>query len=115
MQVRDGIEGAHTTNNKNMLLGFGRAMRTIVTEDTFEVGIKGVAGEIGREHNEGSQVSFTTRVNGFFDSKAGRWKGGVLTNRNYTMPKRTFIGWTLALERELLVMASEHFALQDAA
>ncbi|NOI32189.1 MULTISPECIES: phage virion morphogenesis protein [Vibrio] len=115
VKIREGLEGAHTANNKNMLLGFGRSMRTIVTEDNFEVGIKGVAGDIGREHNEGSQVSFTTRVNGFFDSKVGRWKGGTLTKRNYTMPKRTFIGWTPALERELLAMAAEYFALEDAA
>ncbi|NRB68748.1 MAG: phage virion morphogenesis protein [Vibrio sp.] len=115
VKVRQGVEGAHTANNKNMLLGFGRAMRTIVSKDSFEVGIKGVAGDIGREHNEGAQVSFTTRVNGFFDSKVGRWTGGTLTKRNYTMPKRTFIGWTPAIERELLAMAAEHFALEDAA
>lgn len=115
VKTREGVEDAHTANNKNMLLGFGRAMRTIVTADNFEVGIKGVAGDIGREHNEGSQVSFTTQVNGFFDSKVGRWTGGTLTKRNYTMPKRTFIGWTPALERELLAMAAEHFALEDAA
>ncbi|MBU2898054.1 phage virion morphogenesis protein [Vibrio hepatarius] len=115
IKTRDNVDNTHTANNKNMLLGFGRAMRTIVTEDHFEVGIKGVAGDIGREHNEGSQVSFTTQVNGFFDSKVGRWKGGALTKRNYTMPKRTFIGWTPALERELLAMAAQYFALEDAA
>lgn len=113
--TRDGQDGNYTANNKNMLLGFGRAMRTIVTEENFEVGIKGVAGDIGREHNEGSEISFTTRVNGFFNSKVGRWTGGKLTKRNYTMPQRTFIGWTPTLERELLAMAAEHFALEDAA
>ncbi|CAM3075856.1 phage virion morphogenesis protein [Vibrio neptunius] len=112
--VRQGVEGAHTANNKNMLLGLARAMRTRVTEETFEVGIKGVAGEIGRAHNQGAQVSYQPRLNGFFDSKVGRWTGGTLTKRHYTMPKRTFIGWTPALERELLAMAAEHFAREEA-
>lgn len=115
IKIREGVEGEHTANNKNMLLGFSRAMRTHVTQESFEVGIKGVAGDIGQEHNEGSEVSFTTRVNGFYDSKVGRWKGGTLTKRNYTMTKRTFIGWTPELERELMAMAAEHFALEDAA
>ena len=98
-----------------MLLGFGQALRTHVTEDSFEVGLKGVAARIGQEHNQGAQVSFTTRVNGHYNSKTGQWAGGVKTKRNYQMPKRTFIGWTPALERELLAMAAEHFALEDAA
>ncbi|MFA0676969.1 virion morphogenesis protein, partial [Vibrio sp. 10N.222.51.A6] len=50
-----------------------------------------------------------------YNSKTGQWTGGVRTKRNYQMPKRTFIGWTPALERELLAMAAEHFALEDAA
>ncbi|NOI79238.1 virion morphogenesis protein [Vibrio tubiashii] len=115
VRLNEGGTGQITANNKNMLLGFAKALRTQVSEQSFEVGLGGVAGLIGREHNQGSQVSFTTRVNGFFDSKTGRWSGGTLTKRNYTMPKRTFIGWTPALERELLAMAAEHFALQEAA
>ncbi|WED23518.1 phage virion morphogenesis protein [Vibrio sp. JC009] len=108
-------EAQHTVNNKNMLMGFSRSLRTRVTEDDFEVGLKGVAGLVAREHNEGSQISFTPRMKGFFNSKAGRWEGGTLTKRNYRMPKRTFIGWTPALERELIAMAAEHFELQEAA
>ena len=122
-----GVQGKHgekhkrrllalnTVNNKNMLFGFARGLRTHVTEDSFSVGLKGVAGRIGREHNEGSQMSFSTRVNGYYNPKTSRWEGGVRTKRNYQMPKRTFIGWTPALERELLAMAAEHFALEDAA
>jgi|GEM_PF-1866962 len=129
-----GIRGKHgakhdrqlvalnTVNNKSMLFGFSRALRTQVSEESFAVGLKGVAGNIGREHNEGSQISFSTRVNGFYNAnykkdgkRVGRWEGGHLTKRNYQMPKRTFIGWTPALERELMAMAAEHFALQDAA
>lgn len=114
-QLWDGTQAQNTVNNKNMLLGFGKALRTHVTEESFEVGLKGVAGRIGQEHNQGAQVSFTTRVNGQYNSKTGQWTGGVKTKRNYQMPKRTFIGWTPALERELLAMAAEHFALEDAA
>lgn len=105
----------NTTNNRNMMSGFAKGLRTSVTEDSFEVGLRGVAGKIAREHNEGSSISFTTRVNGFYDNKVGRWQGGTRVKNNYEMPRRTFIGWTPALERELLAMAAEHFALQEAA
>lgn len=124
-RVTRGIRGKHsakyqrslvalnTINNKNMLLGFISALSTRVTEESFSVGLKGVAGNIGREHNEGAQMSFTTRVNGHYNSKTGRWEGGVKVKNNYEMPQRTFIGWTPALERELMAMAAEHFALED--
>lgn len=95
--------------NKNMLLGFGRALKTKVDEQSFEVGIAGVAGNMARVHNEGEGASFTTRVNGYYNSRTSRWEGGVKVKQNYRMPKRTFIGWTPALERELLAMVSEHF------
>ncbi|NOI31886.1 phage virion morphogenesis protein [Vibrio coralliilyticus] len=97
----------NTANNKNMLLGLSRSLRTYVTDDSFAVGLTGVAAAIGREHNEGSSISFTTRVNGFYNSKTGRWEGGVMTKRNYKMPQRIFIGWTPELEKELLAMAVE--------
>ncbi|MET2901773.1 virion morphogenesis protein [Vibrio rotiferianus] len=105
----------NTVNNKNMLYGFIRGLRTEVSEENFAVGLKGIAGKVGREHNEGSKITFSTRVNGFFNNKTGRWEGGLLTKRNYEMPQRAFIGWTPKLERELMAMAAEHFALQDAA
>lgn len=105
----------NTINNKNMLFGFIRALRTQVSEDSFAVGLKGVAGRIGREHNEGAKISFSTRVNGYYNPNTGRWEGGLLTQQNYKMPQRAFIGWTPQLERELMAMAAEHFALQDAA
>ena len=105
----------NTVNNKSMLFGFARGLRTHVTDDGFAVGLKGVPGKIGREHNEGSQMSFTTRVNGYYNSNTGRWEGGTRVKGNYQMPKRTFIGWTPGLERELLAMAAEPFALEDAA
>ena len=113
--LASGGSAQNTVNNKNMLLGFSKALRTQTNDKGFEVGLTGVAGKIGREHNDGTQMSFTTRVNGFYDSKTGRWQGGVLTKRNYKMPQRTFIGWTPALERELLAMTAEHFAREDAA
>lgn len=105
----------NTVNNRNMLMGLSKALRTQVTEDSFSVGLTGVAGKIGRDHNEGREISFTTRVNGFYNSKTGRWEGGVGTKRNYRMPQRTFIGWTPLLERQLMAMAAEHFALENAA
>ena len=123
--VSRGVRGKHgtkhqrnkvarnTVNNKNMLLGISKSLRTRVSDKDFEIGLVGVAGLIGKEHNEGSEVSFTTQVNGFFDSKTGSWRGGTSAKRNYTMPKRTFIGWTPELERELMAMAAEHFALED--
>lgn len=99
----------NTVNNRNMLTGLSKSLRTRVDEESFEIGLTGVAGRIGRQHNEGSQLSFTTRVNGFYDNKTGRWQGGTKVKQNYQMPQRTFIGWTPALERELLAMAAEHF------
>ncbi|EDL52620.1 hypothetical protein VSAK1_13776 [Vibrio mediterranei AK1] len=102
----------NTVENKNMLLGLSRSLKTYVTEDEFSVGLKGVAGAIGQKHNEGESIEFTTRVNGFYNSKTGRWEGGVRTKGNYKMPKRTFIGWTPEIERELMAMAAEYFVLQ---
>ncbi len=104
----------NTINNKNMLFGFIRALRTQVSDESFAVGVKGVAGRIGRQHNEGSQISFATRVNGYYNPETGRWEGGRLTKRNYEMPKRAFIGWTPELQQELVAMAAELFALKDA-
>lgn len=99
----------NTINNKNMLLGLSRSLKTSVTDRKFEVGLTGVAAAIGRKHNEGSSVEFTKRVNGFYNSRTGKWEGGVKTKGNYEMPKRTFIGWTPELEGELLAMAAEAF------
>ena len=93
-----------TQNNKNMLMGLSRSLKTYADNDSFEVGLTGVPAIIGREHNEGQTLSFTTRMNGFFNSKTNRWEGGVKTKANYRMPKRTFIGWTPSLERELMTM-----------
>lgn len=94
----------NTKSNRNMLMGLSRSLRTNVTGEAFEVGLTGIPAKIGREHNEGQTLSFTTHVNGFYDSKTSRWKGGVKTKNNYRMPKRTFIGWTPSLERELMTM-----------
>ena len=96
-------------DNKNMLLGFGRALKTQVNGKGFEVGLTGVTGNMARVHNEGQGVSFTTRVNGYYNSKVGQWQGGTKVKDNYRMTKRTFIGWTPALERELLAMVANNF------
>ena len=101
-------------NNKNMLMGFSRALKTTVTDKSFEVGLAGLVGKIARVHNEGQGVSFSTHVNGFFNSKTSQWEGGTLTKHNYTMTKRTFIGWTPALERELLAMVGKSLTSKEA-
>lgn len=101
-----------TQNNRNMLMGLSKSLRTQADEKSFEVGLTGVAGKIGHDHNEGQTISFTTRVNGFYNSKTGKWEGGRATKRNYQMPQRTFLGWTPKLERELMAMAAEHFTSQ---
>ena len=93
-----------TQNNKNMLMGLSRSLKTYVDNDSFEVGLTGVPAKIGRQHNEGQTMSFTTRLNGFYNSRTNQWEGGVKTKANYRMPKRTFIGWTPSLERELMAM-----------
>lgn len=95
-------------NNKNMLTGFGRALKTEVNTESFAVGIAGVAGNMARDHNEGRGVSFTTRVNGFYNAKTNHWEGGTGVKNNYKMTKRTFIGWTPALEKELLAMVAQN-------
>lgn len=99
----------NTENNKNMLAGFGRALKTRVDENSFEVGLAGLVGKMARLHNEGQNVSFTTRVNGYYNTRTSRWEGGTKVKDNYRMPKRTFIGWTPALERDLLAMVAEQF------
>ncbi|MFA0155403.1 virion morphogenesis protein [Vibrio sp. 10N.261.46.A3] len=123
--VRQGAQGKHgakhkrvkvarnTTNAGNMLSGFSSGLRTQVSDAHFAVGLTGVAGGIGREHNEGSKISFTTRVNGYYNSKVGRWEGGVKVKKNYQMPQRAFIEWTPSLERELIAMAATYFTQQE--
>ncbi len=86
--ISRGVRGKHgekhqrrlvalnTVNNRSMLQGFIKGLRTQVSEQGFAVGVKGIAGKVGREHNEGASLSFTTRVNGFYNSKTGRWEGG---------------------------------------
>ncbi|MUJ39101.1 phage virion morphogenesis protein [Aliivibrio fischeri] len=96
-------------DNKNMLMGFSRALKTQVNDKGFEVGLAGVVGNMARDHNEGRTLSFTTRAKGYYNSRTSRWKGGTKVKQFYQMPKRTFIGWTPALERELLAMVAEQF------
>lgn len=96
-------------NNKNMLMGFGRSLKTQISEDSFEVGLSGPTANMAKDHNDGRGVSFTTHVKGFYNSKTSQWEGGTKVQRSYKMTKRTFIGWTPALERELLAMVADNF------
>ncbi|OCH43712.1 phage virion morphogenesis protein [Aliivibrio fischeri] len=102
-----------TQNNRNMLMGLSRALKTSVSKEDFEVGVTGVLGRIGRQHNEGQTLSFTTRMRGFYNSKTNQWEGGTKVKGNYQMPKRTFIGWTPTLERELLAMVATYFLEEE--
>ena len=104
-ELGDGV-ALNTQNNKNMLMGLSRGLKTAVSDDAFEVGLTGVPGKIARQHNEGQTLSFTTRLNGFYNSKTNQWEGGTRTKGNYRMPKRTLLGWTPSLERELMAMIS---------
>ncbi|MEC4729001.1 phage virion morphogenesis protein [Shewanella sp. D64] len=96
----------NTKSASNMLMGLSRSLQTYATNDGFEVGLTGLAAKIGREHNEGATLSFTTRINGFYNSRTHQWEGGRRQKNNYRMAKRTFIGWTPSLERELMAMMS---------
>lgn len=97
-------EVINTNSSRNMLAGLSRSLRTQADAAGFEVGLTGIAAKIGREHNDGATLSFATRVKGFYDTRTNKWGGGRLQKRNYRMAKRTFIGWTPTLERELMSM-----------
>ncbi|MBE8574458.1 phage virion morphogenesis protein [Vibrio sp. OPT18] len=94
----------NTVNNKNILMGLSKSIRAQVSPESFAVGLTGVAGKIGRVHNNGSTVEYTRRLKGYFNRKTGQWEGGIHVKANYRMPKRTFLGWTPALEKELMAM-----------
>lgn len=99
-------EVINTKDGRNMMMGISRSLKTNISDSAFSVGVTGVLARIARDHNEGRTLTFTTRMNGFYDSRTNQWKGGVRTKNNYRMPKRTFIGWTPSLERELMGMIS---------
>lgn len=88
--------------NRNMLMGMSRMLQTHVSSDSFSVGLAGLAGKIAKPHNEGKTVTYTRRMNGWFNSKTNQWEGGTKRKAAYTMPKRTMIGWTPELERQLV-------------
>lgn len=84
----------------NMLTGFSRMLKTEVSNNGYAVGVASF-GEIAKKHNEGRAITFSTRIRGFFNSKTNRWEGGRKSHLSYRMPKRTFIGWTPALEAQI--------------
>lgn len=86
---------------KNMLTGMSRNLKTQVSSDSFGVGLVGLEGHIAKIHNEGKSVVYTRRINGFFNSKTNRWEGGSKQKAAYTMPKRTMVGWTPVLQRQI--------------
>lgn len=90
------------TRNNNMFTGLSNDLKTQISSKDFSVGLSGMSGHIARKHNEGKTISFTTRLNGWFNSKTRKWEGGREVKNYYQMPKRTMIGWTPELERELV-------------
>ncbi len=94
--------------NRNMLSGLSRMLIAQSDENGFSVGLAGLAGKIAKTHNEGETVSFTKRMNGWFDSKTNQWKGGTKQKAAYKMPKRTFIGWNKELELQIANEIMQH-------
>lgn len=93
----------------NMLLGMSRNLKTEVSSDHFAVGLVGLEGHIAKIHNEGKSVVYTRKINGWFNSKTNRWEGGKKGNKAaYAMPKRTMVGWTEKLKRELAQIIFKH-------
>lgn len=86
---------------RNMLTGLGRMLMTQADESGFSVGLGGLAGKIAQVHNEGQAVTYTTRMNAWFNSQTNRWEGGRKSQQAYRMPERTFIGWTKDLEQQI--------------
>ena len=87
---------------RNMLMGMSRNLKTQVSSDAFGVGLVGLEGHIAQIHNEGKSVVYTRRIDGFFNSKTNSWEGGIKQKAAYQMPKRTMVGWTPELQRQIL-------------
>lgn len=102
---KNGKVGTRT----NMLLGMSRNLKTEISSDHFAVGLVGLEGHIMKIHNEGKSVVYTRKINGWFNSKTNRWEGGNKhTKSAYKMPKRTAVGWTEKLKRELAQIIFKH-------
>lgn len=100
-RVGVGQNGKVPTKN-NMLLGMSRNLKTEISSDHFAVGLVGLEGHIMKTHNEGKPVVYTRKINGWFNSKTSRWEGNTKGPKAaYKMPKRTMVGWTEKLKREL--------------
>lgn len=93
--------GKHVKANYNMFMGLSRMLQTQVSNDSFSIGLAGVSGKIAQVHNEGQTVSYTRRMNSWFNTKTNRWEGGLKSKAIYRMPKRTFIGWSDTLEQQI--------------
>lgn len=103
-----GKNGKVPTKN-NMLMGMSSNLKTNVSEDGFGVGLVGLEGHIAKKHNEGKQVVYTRRINGFFNNKTKMWEGNAKGPKaSYKMPKRTMVGWTPVLKREIAAIIFEN-------
>lgn len=89
-------------NKNNMLMGMSRNLKTHIDEDEFHVGLAGLEGHIAKIHNEGKSVVYMRKINGWFNTKTNLWENGNKDTKSaYLMPKRTIVGWTPELQRQL--------------
>ena len=96
-----------------MLLGLSRHLKTAVSDEAFAVGLIGLEGQLAQIHNEGQSVVYTRKINTWFNRKANRWEGGSKQIKSaYKMPKRTMVGWTPKLQRELTQIIFQHIQPQ---
>ncbi len=86
---------------RNMLSGLSKMLFAQSDQDGFSVGLAGVPAIIAKTHNDGEAVTYTTRMNGWFNKNTKKWEGGRKSHFSYRMPKRTFIGWTTELEQQI--------------
>lgn len=95
-------------SKRNMLMGMSRNLKTEVSDGEFSVGLVGLEGHIAQIHNEGKSVVYTRKIDGFFNSKTNSWEGGTKQKAAYQMPKRTLVGWTPELQKQLAHIMFQH-------
>lgn len=111
-RVNKTAKNGKISNKRNMLMGMSSNLKTQVGSDGFSVGLAGLAGHIADIHNEGKSVVYTRRINGFFNKKTNLWEGGTEQKVAYQMTKRTMLGWTPELQRDLTQIIFQHIQPQ---
>lgn len=93
---------------KKMLDGVAKKLTAKFDETGFSVGLTGKTGTVAKIHNDGQSVTYTKRINGWFNKKTQKWEGGTKQKAAYKMPKRTLIGWTKPLEQQIANKILQH-------